>query len=149
MLSQLHAAHPGVLRMKRLLQAYMWWSGLDEQLEGIVRVRCVIDNKRHACPILFNWWPSQPWADVDLAGPFVGRVFLVLMDAHTKWMEVSILSSATSESTINHLREIFAIWSTRGISYWQWLQFLKRRVSDLPEVECHLPQDIGSISPGF
>ena len=65
-----------------------------------------------ASSILPIQWPSWPWAQVhvDLAGPFLGQVFLVLIDEHTKWMEVSILPSATSESTINCLREIFAAY---------------------------------------
>ena len=55
-------------------------------------------------------WPSRPWArlHVDYAGPFMGKMFLVLIDAHSKWMDVHRVPSATSHITISVLRTIFA-----------------------------------------
>ena len=43
-------------------------------------------------------WPTRPWARVhlDYAGPFLGRMFLKAIDAHSKWMEVDTMSSTTS-----------------------------------------------------
>ena len=38
----------------------------------------------------------------------MGRMFLILVDAHSKWMEVKPVSSATSAVTIEQLRSIFA-----------------------------------------
>ena len=38
----------------------------------------------------------------------MGQMFLVLIDAHTKWMDVHIVSSATSQSTIEKMRKTFA-----------------------------------------
>lgn len=35
-------------------------------------------------------------------------MFLVVIDAHSKWMEVENVSSATAQATIEHLRTIFA-----------------------------------------
>jgi len=35
-------------------------------------------------------------------------MFLVLVDAHTKWMEVFQMSSTTSEATLQKLRHTFA-----------------------------------------
>ena len=42
----------------------------------------------------------------DYAGPFKGKMFLVLVDAYSKWLEVII---TTSSCTIEHLRQVFAI----------------------------------------
>ena len=58
-----------------------------------------------------SWeWPSPPWSriHIDYAGPLQGKMFLVVVDAHSKWIEVSIVNSATSVSTIQKLRSIFA-----------------------------------------
>ena len=54
--------------------------------------------------------PSCPWARVhiDHAGPFQGKLFLLLVDAHSKWMEVHIVPSTSAEATIAKLRNIFA-----------------------------------------
>ena len=60
---------------------------------------------------LHPWvWPDTPWKRiyVDLAGPFLGKSFLLVIDAHSKWPEVEITSSTTSEKTIDVLRTMFA-----------------------------------------
>ena len=45
---------------------------------------------------------------MDFAGPLNNRMFLVVVDAHTKWIEVFPMSNATSFSTIQQLRTLFA-----------------------------------------
>ena len=60
---------------------------------------------------LHPWeWPAQPWSrlHLDFAGPFLGHMYLVLVDAHSKWLEVQIMQSTTSENTIRKLQDIFA-----------------------------------------
>lgn len=54
--------------------------------------------------------PKQPWERLhaDFAGPFLGRMFLIVIDAFSKWLEVKPLSAATSGVTIEHLHSIFA-----------------------------------------
>ena len=37
---------------------------------------------------------------VDFAGPFQGATFMVVVDAHSKWLEVIPMSSTTTEKTI-------------------------------------------------
>ena len=58
-----------------------------------------------------NWeWPAQSWSrlQIDYAGPYQGKMFLVVADAHSKWMEVSIVNSATTATTIEKLRTMSA-----------------------------------------
>ncbi len=38
----------------------------------------------------------------------MGKMFLIAVDAHSKWMEVEIVNSATTQATIEHLRASFA-----------------------------------------
>ncbi len=40
---------------------------------------------------------------LDFAGPFLGRMFLIIVDAHSKWPEVEIMPSTTSTQTIDRL----------------------------------------------
>ena len=61
--------------------------------------------------VLHPWsWPTAPWKriHVDYAGPFLGNMYLVVVDAHSKWAEVIITTSTTSENTILELRKLFA-----------------------------------------
>lgn len=43
-----------------------------------------------------------------IAGPFMGKMFLIVVDSNLKWLEVEVMSTVTSESTIQKLREMFA-----------------------------------------
>ena len=55
-------------------------------------------------------WPSHPWSRVhlDYAGPFLGHMFLVVVDAHSKWLEVFQMPAATTRATIQQLQALFA-----------------------------------------
>ena len=112
-LDQLHSGHPGITRMKSLARSYVWWPGLEAALEDKVKscVSCQQNQKSPPPAPLHPWeWPEQAWSriHVDYAGPFLGKMFLILVDAHSKWMEVCSVSSATSQVTISELRKIFA-----------------------------------------
>ena len=53
--------------------------------------------------------PNKPWGrlHIDYAGPMDGRMFLVLVDAYSKWMEVIPTSGCTSKITIIKLKGVF------------------------------------------
>ena len=55
-------------------------------------------------------WPEHPWQCIhlDYAGPINGKMFLIVVDGHSKRMEVETVNSATSQATIECLRMIFA-----------------------------------------
>ena len=40
---------------------------------------------------------------VHFAGPFLGHNFLVLMDVHSKWMDVQLMTSTTSATTMEKI----------------------------------------------
>ena len=55
-------------------------------------------------------WPTRPWAwlHLDFACPFLGWMFLILIDAHSKWIEMYETASATSTVVMQELRTIFS-----------------------------------------
>ncbi|XP_049333711.1 uncharacterized protein K02A2.6-like [Astyanax mexicanus] len=60
---------------------------------------------------LHPWvWPSKPWEriHVDFAGPTEGHMYMVVVDAHSKWPEVQIMESTTTDRTIRVLRNLFS-----------------------------------------
>lgn len=112
-LSELHEAHPGESRMKALARSYVWWPGLDQDIVKKVKScdECQAHQSTPAEAPLHPWeWPGLPWSrlHVDYAGPYKGEMFLIVIDAYSKWLEVHCMKSTTSNATIEKLREIFA-----------------------------------------
>jgi transposase InsO family protein len=112
-LNQLHDTHPGITKMKMLARSYMWWPGIDSDIQRKVQ-ECNICQLNRSIPSkapLHSWdIPKKPWSrrHIDHAGPFLGKLFLVVVDAHSKWLEVKIVNSTSSEVTIKNLQQIFA-----------------------------------------
>ena len=94
--------------MKALAQSYFWWFGLDKDIKllGKSCEACqAIESNLTTAP-LHPWvWPDAPWSCiyVDYAGPFIGKMFFVVADAHYKWPEVIIMNSTTSQITVKEL----------------------------------------------
>ena len=113
-LSELHLNHPGMVRMKSLARLHVWWPNLDSDIEQTVRDCPDCQANRCKTPSKVNnpWiWPTHPWQrlHMDFAGPFNGGMFLIVVDAKCKWMEVVPMSSTSASSTITALRSLFAI----------------------------------------
>ena len=112
-IDELHETHPGIVKMKSLARSYVWWPNLCADIEAKVKdcAECQASRPVPAMAPLHPWeWPERPWArlHLDYAGPFLGRMFLVLVDAHSKWMDVIPVHAATSSATIEELRVVFA-----------------------------------------
>ena len=91
--------------------------GIDAKLEKKVKEchECQVNQKSPTTVPLHPWeWPSQPWTriHIDFVGPFEGKMFLVVVDSHSKWLDVIPVANANSNNTIRELRKLFA---THGI----------------------------------
>ena len=112
-LSTLHEGHPGIVKMKALARSYVYWPNIDQQLEQTAASckGCISAKKMPTTAPLHQWeWPSHPWRrlHIDFAGPLLNRMFLVVVDAHSKWPEVFPKKNATSAATIEALRNMWA-----------------------------------------
>ena len=61
-------------------------------------------------PCQYRDFPTEPWRrlHVDYAGPILGKMLLIVVDAHSKWIDVEIVNSATAPVTVEKVRKIFA-----------------------------------------
>ena len=103
--------------MKALARSYVWWSGIDRDLEEVAKScsACAAVKQSPVKAPLHPWaWPSRPWqrVHIDFAGPFLNKTFLIAVDAHSKWAEVVEMPQTTTARTISALRHMFA---THGI----------------------------------
>ena len=112
-LKELHQGHMGVVKMKAIARSYIWWPGIDKEIELAAKScsGCQLTQREPSTVPVHPWeWPSLPWQriHIDFAGPFLNSMFLVVVDAHSRWLEVERMSSTTSEKTIETLQMLFA-----------------------------------------
>ena len=110
-LDMLHEGHPGMARMKSLARCYVWWPSMEQELEKKVKECALCQVMQNSPPRVptHPWeWPQRPWArlHIDYAGPFLGKMFLITVDAHSKWLEAHVVDNPTSTGTIRKLRHM-------------------------------------------
>ena len=101
-LQDLHQEHGGMTCMKSVACSYVWWPNLDSELEALMKAISQGSPNSGSSPSL------GLAIHVDYAGPFQGQMFLVVVDAHSKWPDVQVVSTATTEKTVTVLRDLFA-----------------------------------------
>ncbi|XP_051785429.1 uncharacterized protein K02A2.6-like [Erpetoichthys calabaricus] len=112
LIQQLHASHVGIVRMKEIARSYFWWPGIDGHIEERAKTCSSCQKIRNAPQLapLHPWdWPERAWQriHVDFAGPFEEKMFLVVVDAYSKWPEVAVMHSTTAVKTMEKLEELF------------------------------------------
>ena len=118
--TDLHVGHIGVVKMKALARSLIWWPGLDAEIEAIASkcARCQEYKRAPPAAPIHPWeWLTRPWEriHIDFAGPFLNSMFLVAVDAHSKWPEVVQMRETNAERTIEVLRGIFSRTGVRSV----------------------------------
>ena len=105
--------------MKQRLRSKEWWPGIDREAERFCKTchGCqLVSSPSKPESIKSTPLPSGPWQDlaIDLLGPLPsGDSVLVVVDYFSRYYEVEVLRSATSEKVIEYLEKIF---TTHGLS---------------------------------
>ncbi|PFX27500.1 Uncharacterized protein K02A2.6 [Stylophora pistillata] len=63
-LLELHEGHPGIVRMKALARSYIWWPGMDKEIEQTAKgcTGCQLTQNNLKTAPLHAWkWPARPW----------------------------------------------------------------------------------------
>ncbi|XP_064475673.1 uncharacterized protein K02A2.6-like [Ornithodoros turicata] len=111
-LSLLHDGHIGQTKMKMLARSYVWWLGMDNDIELTCQPcgACAASSDQQL-PVHLHQWevPKEPWYrfHADFA-EFDGKTYLVVIDAYSKWPEVKLMRSTKASATIEALEDIFA-----------------------------------------
>jgi len=100
----LHEGHIGVVRVKQVAHSHVWWPCIDKDIENLVKTctSCQQDQRTPVAAPLHPWiCPSKPWVRVnlDFAGMFMGKTFLIAVYAFYKWPEIVEMSSTTATNT--------------------------------------------------
>ena len=104
----------GMVRMKSLARMHVWWPRIDEDIKAHT-YQCIScqENSRepNKAPVLTWENPKETWKrlHIDFAGPYEGSMWLIVIDAATKWPEViKMNNNTTAERTIEILRSLFS-----------------------------------------
>ena len=101
----LHESHMGVSRTKTIARQYFWWPKMDSNIESMVK-SCpssqMIRPTLPFTPIIPCEFLKAPWSRVHInhTGPFMGKYFLIVVDAFSKWLEMELVKSTSTGETI-------------------------------------------------
>ena len=112
-LESLHENHPGITHMKAVGRTYVWWSGLDKDIEDQAKTCLPCREQKSKSAVA----PLQPWiwsttrlkrVHINFAGPLLDKVFLIVMDAHSSKIHLDDFRHLTAPKTIQALQGLFA-----------------------------------------
>lgn len=98
--------------MKEISRSYFWWPDLDKNIENVTKncINC-LQNHKNPEKTKLTVWPQPPtvWHRIhaDFLGPLYSKMFLVVVDAYSKWPEAFIMSNITAQKTIEVFKSIF------------------------------------------
>ena len=109
----LHLGHFGMQRMKQLARSTVYWPRIDFDIENLCRkcTSCGQFQNKPDKPSIHPWMmPEKPWSrlHLDHAINFLGRNWLVLVDAYSKYPCIHPTTSTSSKSTTAILEQEFA-----------------------------------------
>ena len=108
MLNELHTTHAGIVKMKVVACSAMWWPKMDQEIKDVVSTcdSCASRRSLPPLPRLHNWpWASHPMQRIHVDFATIEQFqVLVIIDAHSKWIDATPLRSATATTTTNVLR---------------------------------------------
>ena len=112
-LKLLHLVHFGMQRMKQLARSTVYWPRIDFDIEDLCHkcTSCGQFQNKPAKPSIHPWMmPEKPWSrlHLDHAINFLGRNWLVLVDAYSKYPCIHPTTSTSSNSTTAILEQEFA-----------------------------------------
>ncbi|KRY46384.1 Transposon Tf2-6 polyprotein [Trichinella britovi] len=95
-----------------MAMSYIWWPRLDEDVELLAKTctTCEVNQADPERSLVHPWAiPEKPWQrlHMDFCGPMFNRIWLVVIDAMTKWPEGWFYSVP-----------FFSYWSLPSLFYW-------------------------------
>lgn len=111
-LDELHNGHLGICKMKGLARSYVFWPNMDADIENVCKnCRACSLHKGRPPVIETHYWehPKKPWERIHADFAFYGKhTYLIIVDAHSKWPEISIVPNMLASTVISEFKKLFA-----------------------------------------
>ncbi|KAK9744023.1 Integrase zinc binding domain [Popillia japonica] len=105
-----------MVKTKQLLRSKVWFPNIDKMVELEIKTcsACQIVTPQHTRdPVVRSDLLSASWEnlDIDFAGPYPGgKYLLILIDEHTRYPIVEVISTLDAQTVTKKLRHIFAMF---------------------------------------
>lgn len=110
-LQRIHEGHQGIVKYCERARNSVWWPRINREIEDLVRncTICVKQKADHAEPLRPTPFPERPWQKVgsDLF-QIKNAIYLLVVDYFSRYIEIALLKSTSSQAVINHMQSIFA-----------------------------------------
>lgn len=129
-LDELHGSHLGIVKTKALARSKFWFPGVDAAIENLINSCSTCISMRVSPPKvpIVPWpYPKHPFSrlHLDFLGPIHNNMYLVIVDAYTKWLECyNMRNNITTKMLVIKLTEFMsrfgipqAIVSDNGTSF--------------------------------
>ena len=111
-LENFHEGHPGIVAMKSLVRGVVWYPGIDNDVENLVKncSVCQLNRSKPAQKNTIEWpQPKRPWSKLHIDHFFIeNKTCLVVVDSHSKYIECEIVKSTSAGDSVNAMRKIFS-----------------------------------------
>lgn len=120
LVNELHNSHLGIVKTKAEARSRFWFPGVDAALEAMIN-SCVICQQLRPSPPrapIAPWrYPPVPFyrIHIDFLGPINDQMFLVVVDAHTKWVELYDVTTSTNTKTV--IGKLYDFMSKYGLPH--------------------------------
>ncbi|XP_038063231.1 uncharacterized protein K02A2.6-like [Patiria miniata] len=112
MLEKLHEGHHGVTKSRLRANQAIWWPGIGTDIAQHIQ-QCEFCREKQpaqkAEPLMSTPLPQRAWQRIacDLA-ELKGKVYLVIVDYYSRWIEIHHLVKTTALAVINFMKTTFA-----------------------------------------
>ena len=112
-IDEIHVGHPSVNRFKSRAHAYLFWLGMNGDLEEYCK-NCKtcskFQNNQYKNPLLVHNVPKLPWSEVGSdAFEYRQKYYLVLVGNLSNFIEVRQIRDLTSDEIILNMKSIFSV----------------------------------------
>ena len=110
--SRIHKGHLGIERCKTRAREALFWQGMDTEIsEMISRCETCLESRKQQQrePLMPLPRAQHEWSRVACDLFYMnGKDYLLIVNYHTSFPEVSLLSETTSAGAIKHTKSVFA-----------------------------------------
>ncbi|KHJ98164.1 integrase core domain protein [Oesophagostomum dentatum] len=125
--------------MKMLARSYVYWTNVTKDIEDYVKGcrNCQDAAKAPVMTELFSWpTEKQPWSriHIDYAGRLNRKMFLVMVDAYSKWPEIIEMTSTSSLASDQRVKSsVRPVRQSGGDRIGQWKPICFKRICRVSE----------------